>query len=500
VCCQGACIATVVEVAVGGLHTCARKSDGTLWCWGSDVFGQIGDGSTTSPKSMVQVASLGSSVAQVAAGANHTCARKTDGTLWCWGSNGSGQLGDGTTTQRTTPVQVTSLGTSVASVAAGAAHTCARKTDGTLWCWGLNSLGQIGDNGTTQRLLPVQVTTLGTAVAEASLGYYHSCARKTDGTLWCWGYNAYGQLGDGTAIQRKAPVQVTALGAVVAQVSVGNWHSCARRTDGTLYCWGFNYGGQVGDGTLTQRNSPTALSTFGASVAQVGAGGDHTCAVKTDGTTWCWGANGAYQIGDGTNVQRPLPVQVTLLGTGGVAVATGGSASCARKSDSTLWCWGDDSAGMIGFGYPLPFVAVPARLSFGVCSSDACNDSTKTGTESDVDCGGSCLADGLVCLNGKSCSGNADCAVSSICQAGRCIDTCQDGVIDFGETDVDCGGGTRCGGCADGKHCINAGDCQGGGCNAGVCYTLTCLPDYYSCSQDSDCCTSYCCGTCDPAC
>jgi alpha-tubulin suppressor-like RCC1 family protein len=500
VCCQGACIATVAEVSVGNQHTCARKTDGTLWCWGSDVYGQIGDGSTTSPKSTVQVTALGTSVAQVAAGQLHTCARKTDGTLWCWGSNGNGQLGDGTTTQRTSPVQVTSLGTSVASVAVGYAFTCAVKTDATVWCWGYNALGQLGDGSVTQRVLPVQVTTLGAATAQISVGYYHGCARKTDGTLWCWGYNGYGQIGDNTTTTRKLPVQVTSLGAVVAQVSVGNWHSCARRTDGTLYCWGYNYGGQVGDGTTVQRPLPTSVTTFGSTVAQVGAGGDHTCAIKSDGTTWCWGANGAYQIGDGTNVQRALPVQATGLGTGAATVSVGGAASCARKSDGTLWCWGDDSTAMIGFGYPLPFISLPARLSLGVCSSDTCNNSTKDSSESDVDCGNACLADGLVCLNGKQCGTTSDCAVTSICQSGRCTDTCADGVIDFGETDVDCGGGTRCGGCSDGKKCTVGTDCTGGGCNNGICFTLTCFPDGYSCSQDSDCCTSLCCGTCDPAC
>src|SRR5262249_5683353 len=151
------------------------------------------NGSTVQSTTAVQVTALGASVADVATGEGaHSCARKTDGTLWCWGYNANGQLGNGSTTQSTTPIQVASLDASVAQVARGKRHACERKLDGTLWCWRYNNYGQLGNGSTAQSAAPVQVAALGTSVAEVATAYQHTCARKTDGTLWCWGYNYYG--------------------------------------------------------------------------------------------------------------------------------------------------------------------------------------------------------------------------------------------------------------------------------------------------------------------
>jgi alpha-tubulin suppressor-like RCC1 family protein len=190
---------SVVGVATGTSHTCARKSDGTLWCWGSNFTGQIGSGATIHPQpSPVQVADLGANVTTVAAGDGHTCAHKSDGTLWCWGSNSNGQVGQGASTRQYSPLQVTALGTNVVAVAAGGLHTCVRKSDDTLWCYGGNTYGQLGI-GTTLSSSPVQVAALGTNVAEVVTAYQYTCARKGDGSLWCWGLNSSGQTGDGTA-------------------------------------------------------------------------------------------------------------------------------------------------------------------------------------------------------------------------------------------------------------------------------------------------------------
>ncbi|MBI4700423.1 MAG: hypothetical protein HY744_04520 [Deltaproteobacteria bacterium] len=220
--------AGVVQVAANRddgcseVHTCARKADGTLWCWGSNEKGQLGDGTTKGQDcngwpckpSPQQVPALGTSVVEVSAGEGHTCARTGSQKLWCWGNNAGGQLGSGTVLPELSPVPVTALGASVVEVSAGYNHTCARKGDGTLWCWGSNGSGQLGD-GTTKgqdcsgwcNALPVQVTALGTAVVEVSAGYNHTCARKQSGTVWCWGKNQLGQLGDGTTIDRPTPVQ-----------------------------------------------------------------------------------------------------------------------------------------------------------------------------------------------------------------------------------------------------------------------------------------------------
>src|SRR5262249_10343745 len=190
-----------------------------------------------------------------ALGDSHTCGRKTDGTLWCWGFNLDGEVGDGTTTNQTTPVQIGAgtLGNAMAEVEGGARHSCARKTDNTLGCWGVNGVGELGDGTNVSKPSPVQAGagTLGGAVAEVALGYSHTCARKIDGTLWCWGDNSSGQLGDGTTVNKSSPVQIGAgtLGSAVAEVALGSYHTCARKTDGTLWCWGYNTSGELGDGT-----------------------------------------------------------------------------------------------------------------------------------------------------------------------------------------------------------------------------------------------------------
>jgi len=201
------------DVAVVFSHSCARLFDGSVRCWGANDSGQLGNGTASDSATPVPVPSLGTDVAEVSAGDLSTCARKTDGTLWCWGNNVSGQLGDGTTDSAFVPVQVASLGNQVAEVSAGDLFACARKTDGTLWCWGT---GFIDGAASGSSLTPVPVAALGDTVAEVSTGDGAACARKTDGTVWCWGDNTFGIIGDGTTTTRPAPVPVAALGADVA--------------------------------------------------------------------------------------------------------------------------------------------------------------------------------------------------------------------------------------------------------------------------------------------
>ena len=349
-CCQGTCLAGVAGVSARGLDTCASKTDGTLWCWGNNSDGQLGDGTVMDEHSPIEVTALGASVAAVSVGTFHTCARKTDGTLWCWGRNSYGQLGDGSVTDEHSPIEVTALGASVAAVSAGEVHTCARKTDGTLWCWGENSTGELGDGTTADKHSPVEVTALGASVAEVSAGAGHTCARKTDNTLWCWGLNYSGELGNGTTADEHSPVQVTALGASAAEVSASFVHTCARKTDGTLWCWGDNVCGQLGDGTNAVKPSPVEVTALGASVAEISTADCRTCARKTDGTLWCWGDNFEGQLGDGTNTSKPSPVEVTALGASVAEATASAGHTCARKTDGTLWCWGDNASGQLGDG------------------------------------------------------------------------------------------------------------------------------------------------------
>jgi len=321
----------------------AQSSKG-VWCWGHNQYGQLGDGTTTHRLTPVQVQNL-SDVVQVTEGFYHTCALKEDGTVWCWGRNSEGQLGDGTTTNRLTPVQVNNL-SGVVQITAGDLHTCAVKQDGTVWCWGYNRYGQLGDGTTTNRLTPVQVKNLSNVVQIAA-GHLHTCALKQDGTVWCWGNNSDGQLGDGTTTNRYTPVQVQNLTGVV-QVAAGYVHTCALKQDSTIWCWGNNSYGQLGDGTTNDRLTPVKANILGSRIT---AGGWYTCTFsQSGGTVWCWGENYYGQFGDGTTaILKTSPVMMKHSG-GTVQAATGHWHTCVLKQDGTVWCCGWNGYGQLGDG------------------------------------------------------------------------------------------------------------------------------------------------------
>jgi len=307
-------------------HTTAIKTDGTLWTWGFNSYGQLGDNTTTTRSTPVTTLAGGTNWKQVAGGFNHTTAIKTDGTLWTWGRNNFGQIGDNTTTQRNTPVTTFAGGTNWKQVACGRHHTQAVKTDGTLWTWGANSSGQLGDNTTTQRLTPVTTFAGGTNWKQVAGGYQHTAAIKTDGTLWGWGSNNRGYLGDNTSGNtRNTPVTTFAGGTNWKQVSCGYNHTAAIKTDGTLWTWGgtFTNNGQLGDNTATNRSTPVTTFAGGTNWKQVVCGDSHTLAIKTDGTLWTWGRNANGQLGDNTATNRSTPVTTLAGGTNWKQVSGG---------------------------------------------------------------------------------------------------------------------------------------------------------------------------------
>ncbi len=304
--------APLQSVSAGGLHTCTVKTDHTLWCWGSNFYGQLGDATRTNRTVPVQVSGHGTDWVAVTAGASHTCAVKIDHTLWCWGLNGNGEFGDGTTTNSLVPVQVSGHATDWAAVTAFEIRTCAVKTGGTLWCWGDNTFGQLGDGSTTNSLVPVQVSGHATDWAAVTAGSGHTCAVKTNHTVWCWGDNANGQLGDGGSTTNSlVPVQVSGHATDWAVATAGALHTCAVKTDGTLWCWGDSTFGQLGDGSTTGSPVPVQVSGHATDWAAVTGGEFHTCAVKTDHTLWCWGWNPDGQLGNGSTAGSPVPVHVS---------------------------------------------------------------------------------------------------------------------------------------------------------------------------------------------
>ncbi|MEO7254104.1 MAG: Ig-like domain repeat protein [Casimicrobium sp.] len=343
----------VATIIAGGFHACSTDAAGAMKCWGSRSQGAVGDGviSNISATTPVTVSGLAGAVAQMAAGLSHTCTRTIANALQCWGGNSQyGQLGDGTTTNRAVPGSVSGLAT-VISVAGGYSHTCAVTPAGGVKCWGSNTSGQLG-NGTTSfsaQSTPVDVTGLSSGVSAVSAGGNNSCSLSTTGGVKCWGDNYGGQLGDGSTTSRSLPADVSGLTSGVTAVAVGG-ASCALMTGGAIQCWGDNSYGAVGDGTNINRSTPVTVSGLGGPATAIGVSGSHTCALMATGGVKCWGANYAGQLGDGSIVSRNTPADVPGLTSGVVAIAVGTQFNCALLSTGAVKCWGDNQAGQIGDG------------------------------------------------------------------------------------------------------------------------------------------------------
>lgn len=325
-------ITDAVEVSAGARHTCARLSSGAIWCWGENSEGQLGNGSFTD--SPVPVQSTGvSSALSVSAGSNHSCAVRDDGVVLCWGRNIEGQLGNATFTSSNLPVQVFGVSTA-SSVSAGGAHACARLDNSTIQCWGSNTLNQLGSIGliTAPRNTPVTVTGITTAVS-VSAGAGHNCADVTGPSrVRCWGDNFSGQLARSWTEQffPDPPLTTSAEALNVPNITTpdgaaaGYAHSCTLLTDNTISCWGENFDGQLGNGSVigfihphpsasaTSTIVPVAVSSIN-SAKQVATGQFHSCALLLNGTVRCWGKNSSGQLGDGTGFVSTTPVQTLLL-------------------------------------------------------------------------------------------------------------------------------------------------------------------------------------------
>ncbi len=322
-------------VAAGENHSMALKSDGTVWTWGENGAGELGDGTTVSKNAPLRVTSLNNVIA-IAAQPFCSFAVKSDGTVWAWGS---GALGNGTITQSSTPIQVSGL-SGIIAIAAGGSHILVLKNDGTVWGWGYNVFGQVGDGTVTQRNTPVQVSGL-SGIISIAVGGSHSLAIKNNGTIWSWGCNSYGQLGDGTTTNKNIPTQITGFNGIVA-IAGGINHTMALKGDGTVWTWGANSVGQLGDGTTIQRNIPVQVSGLSGIVSLTGE--NSTIAVKSDGTVWTWG-----WISNGNNTFVTTPQQVSGL-TGANVVAVGSNHTIVLKNDGTVTLYGDNSSGQLGDG------------------------------------------------------------------------------------------------------------------------------------------------------
>jgi len=327
-------------IAAGYSSTFALKSDGTVWAWGSNYYGQLGNNTAGQGLALTpaQVQNLNNMTA-IAAGAGHVIALKNDGTVWSWGSNNYGQLGIGTTTNQLLPVQILSL-SGITAIAAGLSHSIALKSDGTVWAWGRNNYGKLGDNTNSNRNIPIQVHNLSGITAIAA-GDDSSHALKSNGTVWAWGHNGNGQLGDDTNTDRWTPVQVHILNGVTAIAKRGSFCALALKNDGTVWTWGQYLDDFTGSYVPIQMQNLSGISA-------VAGGGYHSVALK-NGTVWAWGYNSRGQLGNNTISSSPTPVQAQGL-SDVTAIAACDAHTHALKNDGTVWGWGDNEYGQLGDG------------------------------------------------------------------------------------------------------------------------------------------------------
>ncbi|MBI4421163.1 MAG: hypothetical protein HY560_10085, partial [Gemmatimonadetes bacterium] len=374
----------VSNIAAGFLHACAVRSTGVTDCWGNNGNGQLGNGTTTISSSPVRVS--GSQTLQtVTAGSFHSCGRTSGGAAYCWGSNAGGQLGDGTTMQRETPVPVSTT-QSFVYLGAGDRFTCGLTGGGAAYCWGDNGAGQLGTGNNTNSNTPVPVTGSHTFVSLA-VGQFHACGNRSDGAVYCWGGGGRGQLGNGVFSNSNTPVLVSGSGStlVLQGVAANGDQTCARTNPGNAaYCWGRNASGQLGDGTFTDQAIPVAVAG-GYVFAHLAPGRFHTCGYRTDGVPMCWGSNFDGQLGDGTTFLRSTPAVVS----GGLVfqqMAGGAYHTCAWTSSNLAYCWGWNGFGQLGdagaFNHtgPIPVSGTLALRSLSTNNQHTCGVTTSGST------------------------------------------------------------------------------------------------------------------------
>jgi alpha-tubulin suppressor-like RCC1 family protein len=386
----GSSITKMKSISAGRDNTCTVLSSGSIQCWGLNVCGQLGNGTTANSVLPVAVSGITNAVA-VAAGENHNCAVLSSGSIQCWGVNGCGQLGNDTgggdcnvtctAMDSSVPVSVSGI-TNAIAVAGGSSHTCAVLSTGSVQCWGHNGCGQLGNGNSgncdvsasaMDSSVPISVLGITNAVAVAT-GSSYSCALLNDGSIQCWGVNWCGELGNGgpavapdildagTPLS-SVPVRVSGISNAMS-LSAGHNHTCAVLRTGSVQCWGNNQFGQLGNRSTVNSSVPVPVSGISNAVV-VTAGGEHSCAVLSTGSLQCWGDNYYGQLGNGTRfvdsngmwledsngVQTGLSEPVTALGiTNGVNVATGPDHTCAVLSTGSIQCWGDDTWGELGNG------------------------------------------------------------------------------------------------------------------------------------------------------
>jgi alpha-tubulin suppressor-like RCC1 family protein len=374
---------SVSSISAGGDHSCALLGNGSVACWGRGAEGQLGDGNTTNQIAPVFVSSFGSgrSAVAISAGLYHTCALLDNGSVSCWGTGWQGALGNGDSGQQNTPILTSSFGAGRTAVALSAGHgyTCAVLDNGSVACWGDNTYGQLGDGTTQGRFTPVLTDSLGagrTAI-DVTTKESHTCALLDNGSISCWGRGISGVLGNGSSVNQNTPTLVSSLGVgrTAVAVSAGAMHTCAILDNGEVSCWGYGNGGRLGNGVRPDKYTPTLTSTLGSgrTAVAISLGFDHTCAVLDDGSASCWGVGSDGQLGNGGTSDQfnPTPASSVASERSVVGLAAGKYRTCVVLDNQSVACTGKGTAGQIGnndtsnqvnFTYTIPLV-IPRSLA-----------------------------------------------------------------------------------------------------------------------------------------
>ncbi len=335
------------KISISATHCLAIKADGTLWAWGDNGYGQLGNGTSFSSSTPIQIGT-DNDWWQISAGSGISMALKNNGTLWSWGRNNYGQLGDGTFINHNSPIQVGSETnwTNITNTQGGY-HFAAIKSNGTLWCWGFNDQGQLGDGTLVNKNVPTQVG-IATDWSMVSTGGFFTHAIKTNGSLWGWGDNTFGQIGDSSTSDRLNPVQI---GTATDWTNVvgGSYYTAAIKNNQTIWQWGYNNYGQLGLGNNINKSIPTQVGTA-TDWQKIFAGGGHTLGMKTNGTLWSWGYNNHGQLGDGTLVSKNAPIQIGTATDWQDIFANGFRSASFSTTNLDLYAWGLNAQVQLGDG------------------------------------------------------------------------------------------------------------------------------------------------------
>lgn len=365
------------SISSEGENTCAVTISNGLKCWGYNTSGSLtlDPGVTAFSRTPIDISGLTSNVDSVSVGNGHVCAVTTSGAVKCWGNNDSGQTGNDLSIPSYTPYNVVGLSSGVLSISAGSNFTCALTSAGGVKCWGRNSSGQLGNNSLADSITPVDVQGLTTGVNSIAAGTAHACALLVSGSLKCWGYNNGGQLGNGTLVNSSVPVDVVGISGSVSAVSAGLTHTCAVLSSGAAQCWGDNTYGQLGTGALgTVGTPPTSVAGLTSGVTGLSAAEAHTCVLMSSGGVKCWGGNTQGQLGDGSDSTRLSPVDVAGMTSGVISLSVGAIHSCSLLSSGAVTCWGNALSRALGTD-PMGLYFTTPQATSGLMSNVTAVDS-----------------------------------------------------------------------------------------------------------------------------